>query len=600
MNPRWWSQPFHPDGSVTSDGMVKQLGMPELDPLTVMLRETAQNSWDARRDEDEPIRIRYSIGTLGNRAASWRQLLLPFDTVDPRVTTLSHHLRPESHYLLVSDRGTVGLGGPVRSDVDGQPRDFVDFVRNSGQRRDHELGGGTYGFGKGSLFRISRPGVILIDTVCIDGGRPQRRLIGSALGLSHERDGRRYTGRHWWGNIRDDVPDPLLEDEADVAAELLGLELRNDGPGTDIWILGVNLGENDDGTPRTALQAAEVLAASAAWYLWPKLIDRPARGPVIDIEVDVEGVPVAVPNPASEPRLLPFVEALRKIDAGEGARHTRRTAPTHLGDFALHKELWFQPEPSALDSCAPFSGRAHHCARMRPVELVVDYFPGPEPADPNLQYGAVYRASVEANNYFADAEPPTHHDWITTHLTGTSKGVVTGARRYIAQQMNEAVRDNTSRGQATTAPLGQLSRALARILPLASGDGADHPEPRPGGGGGRRSGRVIKTIGRPTVRVRDGVAYVAQQVRVEPSSDPVTAVGEAQVAVDGGTEREAPTGAETPTIHGWEPAHGGELRLGPELTIGPADPRDWILLAVPARDTATVVRVREKDRGGAS
>ena len=111
---------------------------------------------------------------------------------------------------------------------------------------------------------------------------------------------------------------------------------------------------------------------------------------------------------------------------------------------------------------------------------------------------------------------------------------------------------------------------------------------------------MIKTIGRPTVRVRDGVAYVAQQVRVEPSSDPVTAVGEAQVAVDGGTEREAPTGAETPTIHGWEPAHGGELRLGPELTIGPADPRDWILLAVPARDTATVVRVREKDRGGAS
>ena len=44
---RWISQRFAPDGGSASDGIRKQLGVPVLDPLAVLIREAAQNCWAA-------------------------------------------------------------------------------------------------------------------------------------------------------------------------------------------------------------------------------------------------------------------------------------------------------------------------------------------------------------------------------------------------------------------------------------------------------------------------------------------------------------------------------------------------------------------------
>lgn len=47
MAAKWWSQPVAAEGSSASEGIRRQLGKPKLDPLTVLVRETAQNSCDA-------------------------------------------------------------------------------------------------------------------------------------------------------------------------------------------------------------------------------------------------------------------------------------------------------------------------------------------------------------------------------------------------------------------------------------------------------------------------------------------------------------------------------------------------------------------------
>ncbi|MFD0594037.1 hypothetical protein ACFQZ4_17425 [Catellatospora coxensis] len=44
----WLSQPYPPEGATAAEGIRNQLGRPELDHLTVLVREAAQNSWDAR------------------------------------------------------------------------------------------------------------------------------------------------------------------------------------------------------------------------------------------------------------------------------------------------------------------------------------------------------------------------------------------------------------------------------------------------------------------------------------------------------------------------------------------------------------------------
>ncbi len=46
--PRWFSQPYPPEGASAAEGIRNQLGRPELDLLTILVRESAQNSWDAR------------------------------------------------------------------------------------------------------------------------------------------------------------------------------------------------------------------------------------------------------------------------------------------------------------------------------------------------------------------------------------------------------------------------------------------------------------------------------------------------------------------------------------------------------------------------
>ena len=597
MTAQWWSQPFPPDGSTASDGIKRQLGTPTLDPLVVLLRESAQNSWDARLEERGTVELDYRVERLGEWADVFRSKLLPGPTSD--LADLDRSLNPETVVLGISDRGTTGLGGPLRSDevpVVGGPADFVNFVRNAGEPRDREFGGGTYGFGKGALFRISRPGVILIDTFCSTPSGPQRRLMGAALGHTFAREGKRYTGRHWWGDASGAVVDPALDSVANELGDALGLRGFGDGRfGTDVYVIAADLGESSDGTPRSRLSAGEALASAGLWYLWPKLVlDRGVGG--IQLSVHVDGQALELPDPRQTARLRCFVGALDELDAGRGYEKTRRSAPRSVGFFAASRDLWI-PRPNAVvDAAAPFDGPAHHCARMRHLELIVDYLPGDELADHDEQYGAVFRVTEEpaTEAAFAAAEPPTHDDWNIQHLSGTQKGVVRDARTFVREQMSVFVNPaGLQPGTGSNVPLAGLSRSLAGILPSGGGDGADtRPGPGGGGGGGGGGSASVRAEGGPRLVLRDGEAVVAQPVVFAATSNSVSASVRADVAVDGGREKVAPVGAPNPSILGWEAADGTWVD-GAQLTVADGAPRAWTVYVRPAPDTSTVVRVTE-------
>jgi hypothetical protein len=129
-----------------SRAIQNQLGTPALDPLVVLLRETGQNAWDARLGDDGVVDLRYRFENIGSeRIRTLLELLLP----EP-FEGFAAALKNNPSLLIVSDRGTTGLGGPVRSDTatDDASPDFVNFVRNVGEARDRKHGGGTYGFGR--------------------------------------------------------------------------------------------------------------------------------------------------------------------------------------------------------------------------------------------------------------------------------------------------------------------------------------------------------------------------------------------------------------------------------------------------------------------
>src|SRR5205085_2751819 len=121
---------------------------------------------------------------------------------------------------------------------------FVDFIRNVGSKRDTQLGGGTYGYGKSALYLASRCSLIVVDSQTTCAGAPVRRFIAAQLGEAHESDHtgemRRFTGRHWWGRLEDneEFVEPIENDEAAELATALGMPSRPAGDtGTSIMIV---------------------------------------------------------------------------------------------------------------------------------------------------------------------------------------------------------------------------------------------------------------------------------------------------------------------------------------------------------------------------
>src|SRR5262245_26930064 len=109
------SERFGATGNLVASGALNQLGRPALDPLSILLRETAQNSWDARLSDSETVRYGISGYNLDNG-----QIDCLRDTVFRRVPESLKlkeilHGRSSVSVLAIHDRGTSGLGGPTRA-----------------------------------------------------------------------------------------------------------------------------------------------------------------------------------------------------------------------------------------------------------------------------------------------------------------------------------------------------------------------------------------------------------------------------------------------------------------------------------------------------
>ena len=627
MSARWWSQPFAPEGSAAAEGIVKQLGRPSLDPLAVLAREAAQNSWDAKRD-GAIVDFAIDVRVLTDEIILWRQLLLPGPAAESKVE-LDGALSPGAVALVVSDRNTVGLGGPLRAGTkakEDEHADFVQFLRNVGEPSDHEFGGGTYGFGKGIFYRLSRVGAIIVDTHTAGNGPTRRRLMGAALGHSWYRGERRYTGRHWWGIVGDDdIPDPAIGSEAEELSRALGLPGFADGrTGTDIVVLGADLGvggPESDLRDRSPHEAATYLTSAILWNLWPKMLPD-KQGVHMRFAVGVDGSQVPVPAPETLDDFVPFVEALRDIREGRGASYTRTVHPKNAGALAVSLCAADSVSPRSLVTAArPFDGPSHHVARMRVAELVVDYLPGPSHPDTRFGYGGVFRASQLADELFASAEPPTHDDWVSKGLTGAARGVVQGARSFIAKQLDDRWGIGGQSGGSGGQGLGQFAARLANLVParlaqrddrgttssgvssVSRGAGAGSSEGAigggsPGSGAGRLSrGGSPKLVGSPVLTVHEGRPFLVAKVQVPASDLERVLAAEVDVVVEGGgREGEPPAGATFPQILQWQSAVTGAVVHGASMLLSPGAASDWYVYATYVADAVVRFKVRQEVR----
>lgn len=620
ITPRWWSQPFPPTGAIASEGIRNQLGRPPVDPLTVFVRETAQNSWDARLPGVETVYRLELTSVAPTHRPTWERLLTPPAAVQEHLGVGRAVRTPNLRLLSVVDRGTKGLGGPTRADqlTDGR-RDWISFVLNVGEKRDTALGGGTYGYGKAVLYRLSRVGTILVYTRTADEtGALHSRLIGIALGSSFDNRGRvdaesrPFTGRHWWGDVQDDHVEPLVGDDADEVARALGLSPFDRGEsGTTLVVvdpeLDDDLGDMDE--------AAQHLAETIAWQLWPIMLpERDTERLVPDVIAGGRSFPV--PDPARLYPLRMFVAAYRRLPTDSATTLECGNPRKRLGRFALERQVVVPMTSDAVSLAAGYAGvdgDPHHVCLMRSPELVVRYHEGPTTSSVHSVYAGVFRADDQLDGVYAAAEPPTHDNWVSEQLTGPERTFIRATFMRLREQL-AVFRAPAQSAPSTTSrtALGAVSNYLGGLVAAAFAEPSEHPAPQvtgrpgsagtPAGGGGPdpANGHVVgggagpghgararvTTLVEPHIETMDGAVVLVARYGVT-TPDPVELTARVSIVAWEGRENEPPAGAAQPRVREWRTAHGTVLGEACRL-VGPAEVE---LIVVPVPDTATDMSV---------
>ena len=477
-------------GDIDGAGSRRLLGQPELDLCNLLVRETAQNSWDAR-----------VAGAVPEFEIRWRSLQ------ERHVDVLQHNVfrgtAPESRlaYLLtgggltsaleIADRGTKGLGGGLRNDVvQKPPHDWVDFVLAVGSPPDNERGGGTYGFGKTASYVASECSTIVIWSATPHEGAIQHRFIASSMDFGFAMDGARFTGRQWWGHIVEGAGrvEPVVGEAARQLGEAIFERHFHDGEtGTSILIL-----QPWDPNSEEDLTWAEALPRAIVENLWPKLIPGQPDDLRMDIRAFDHGRELTV-VPEDSRTFDALCRTLLAVRNGDSAPDDlfRQTFEVHVGRPKAHTGSLVLTSyvPKSDD---PYKSLSNRVALMRTPELVIrtqDYPLVREAA--HKAWVGVFKPFDDYDRTFALAEPPAHDAWIPNNMSDRNKkSLVNVSLREITNNVREYLTPAPADDAASTsAPTAAVSESLAALAGTARGARPSPTGSRKGPGSSGRKGQ---------------------------------------------------------------------------------------------------------------
>jgi hypothetical protein len=569
--------------------MINVLGRPRLDSLALVLREAAQNSWDARlrtsaRSSLSPPEFRACIRTLSvEQENAFREAFS--DPATEAESAATNELRAQLalkkpiRVLELCDFDTVGLNGPVNpaSPAAAGPDNFRNFFFDLGVEHVATGDGGTYGYGRSALYLASRARTILVDSLALVESGVERRLMACRIGHAHERKrfagvATRYTGRHFWGESSGDHGiRPLTGGRAVELAAAIGMPHRDEhATGTSILIPWPDTDpRNVDGR-----WIWDVLLR----HLWPKMVSR--RGPhAMSLRVEDDGREVPAPDVYRHPVYGLFASALliaRDRSGASGAWPIELQRPSvvtgHLGLEVGAEGMAVASVDEDPDlQIEDFVNGVGHVALMRPSELVVRYLEVSGARADGRPWAGVFICvdDAEVRNVFAASEPPAHDDWIPDRIEDKQ------ARRLVRQTVNTYIPQTVRAAFAmATQPAGSdgdtdslAAAADAFAREFLQGDGTAPASPGavgPGAGpGGSRRARLRGPMF-AALSLENGVRVATYRLAViGVGRGGVQVRATASIATDGGSVSDVPVGMLQPEILGWREASRNERTVGP-------------------------------------
>ncbi|MCS7070133.1 MAG: hypothetical protein NZM00_01395, partial [Anaerolinea sp.] len=156
------------------------------DNVQALVRETIQNSLDARLSPAQPVRVRFGFVTVGPRDyLPYLYGLIPHLEATLRERGLPDFSQPLK-FLIVEDFNTRGLTGDPSVDTDEQAEDndFYYFWRNVGRTEKREDVRGRWGLGKAVFHKVSR--INTFFGVTLPHGAQRMALLGLSVLRSHD------------------------------------------------------------------------------------------------------------------------------------------------------------------------------------------------------------------------------------------------------------------------------------------------------------------------------------------------------------------------------------------------------------------------------
>jgi hypothetical protein len=243
---RWHFREFKPGDNVSDPDFARALfSRDDATSIKSVVRESVQNSLDARRPDGPGVSVRFAIRT-GSHAADAKRCSVFFDGLWEHITSADSGtddpptLAEPVPYLVVEDFGTHGLiGNPEAWDpFHAGKNSFFLFFRALGRSGKEGEDRGRWGVGKFVFPMTSRAHSLLAVTVREDD--PQALAMGRAVLKTHRVGNFSYhPDGHWGTRHESGLVLPIVDDGTVTALQEVFNLQRSNEPGLSVivpWI----------------------------------------------------------------------------------------------------------------------------------------------------------------------------------------------------------------------------------------------------------------------------------------------------------------------------------------------------------------------------
>ncbi|TGB03505.1 hypothetical protein [Halobacillus salinus] len=273
----------------TGSSLLRLIQNDELPILDLLVRESLQNSLDAKRSECPNVNVDLSIKSFNKNTA--------LEHFEGLADTFAHEFpSPEQKSLVIKDSNTVGLTGPL-SYEEMESRDeqgnMLNLVYEIGRPQQKEGAGGSWGLGKTVYFRAGVGLVIYYSRIKKENGSFESRLAACLIEdeekdkkstfIPYESESKLKRGIAWWGVPRGDKTVPLTDEvEINRILESFNIEkFEGEETGTTVIIpfikeenlLTENIGENNKPLPWHSSVERYLNVSVQRWYA-PRLANE--------------------------------------------------------------------------------------------------------------------------------------------------------------------------------------------------------------------------------------------------------------------------------------------------------------------------------------